>query len=405
MSEVPLKSSPVKTYSYGRQTIENDDIEAVLSALQSDWLTQGPKVTQFENDLCEKFGAAGAAAVSNGTAGLHLIGLGLGWKAGDLVLTTANTFLASANCARYCGADVDFVDIDPVTYNISVSLLEKKIVELKAKGRKVTAVVAVDFAGRACDWPKLAQLAQKFEFDLVDDACHAMGAKVQGTELCSAKYAKAINLSFHPVKTITTGEGGAILSNDLKFLNRVKTFRTHGMTKDPLVLTQNEGSWYYEMHDLGFNFRMTDLQAALGSSQLKKLPRFNQRRKEIAQYYNTYLNQDFFESPQVTKAEEHVYHLYAALIKNENLVANKTKFFDALKTEGLNLQVHYYPVPLQPYYRKLYGFKESDFPNALAFYKRELSLPIYPALEDSDLKIIVKILNDTAAKISKGQSL
>lgn len=390
-----------KTYSYGKQSITDGDVETVIQALRSDWLTQGPSVSRFENDLAKHFGAKAAVAVSNGTASLHLIGLALGWQKGDLVLTTPNTFLASANCALYCGADVDFVDIDEKTFNICTQKLEAKLIQLKNKGQSVKAVVAVDFGGYPCDWKKLSQLAETYKFDLVDDACHAMGAKIDGVEICSAQYAKAVNLSFHPVKSMTTGEGGAVLSNDLDFINRVKTLRTHGMTKDTAVLEKNDGPWYYEMHTLGFNYRITDFQCALGSSQLRRLGEFNKRRRQIAAFYNEKLNQNYVSTPHVATNVEHAYHLYPALLKLENFKVGKKEIFQALQAEGLNLQVHYYPVPLQPYYMKRYGFKTGDFPVAENFYAREISLPVYPSLTDEDLNEIVNRFHDVLKRFAK----
>ena len=390
-----------KTYSYGKQSITDGDVESVIQALRSDWLTQGPSVSRFEDDLAKRFGAKAAVAVSNGTASLHLIGLALGWQKGDLILTTPNTFLASANCALYCGADVDFVDIDETTFNICPQKLEIKLNELKSKGTSVKAVVAVDFGGYPCDWKKLSQLAVSYNFDLVDDACHAMGATIDGDEICSAKYAKAVNLSFHPVKSMTTGEGGAVLSNDIDFINRVKTLRTHGMTKDPTVLEKNDGPWYYEMHTLGFNYRITDFQCALGSSQLKRLNEFNKRRREIAQFYNKNLDKNFVSTPKVAANVEHAYHLYPALLNLEKFNVGKSEIFQALQAEGLNLQVHYYPVPLQPYYKQRYGFKAGDFPVAERFYEREISMPVYPSLTDEDLNEIVSRFHGVLKRFAK----
>ncbi len=374
-----------KTYSYGKQTIDDDDIAAVVEALKSDWLTQGPAVSSFENDLAKKFGAASAVAVSNGTAGLHLIGLALGWQRGDLILTTALTFIASANCALYCGADVDFVDIDPLTYNISTQLLEAKLKKLSREGRKVKAVVAVDFAGHPCEWEILGDLSTQYNFDLVNDACHAVGAKFNGIEICSAKFAKAVNLSFHPVKTLTTGEGGAILSNDAHFIAKVRTLRTHGIVRESEQMQRNDGPWFYEMQMLGYNYRITDFQCALGSSQLKKIDKFNKRRQEIAAYYNSNLDSELAALPQAASHVSHAYHLYPVQLKLEKFKSTKAEIFNAFRAEGLNLQVHYYPVPLHPYYRNRYGFSETDFPVAYDFYQRELSMPIYPLLTDEDL--------------------
>lgn len=369
-----------------------------MKALQSGWLTQGPAIQQFETDLCKRFEVEAAVAVSNGTAGLHLIGLALGWGPGDLILTSALTFLASANCALYCGADVDFVDIDEATYNISTEKLENKLKQLKATGRSVKAVVAVDFGGYPCDWAELDRLAKTYSFDLVDDACHALGAKFKGYEICSGRFAKAVNLSFHPVKTMTTGEGGAVLSNDLEFINKVKILRTHGIVRDADVMERADGPWYYEMQTLGFNYRITDFQCALGSSQLKKLDGFNKKRREIAKYYNEHLDQSLMTLPKVASHVEHVYHLYPVLLNLEKFNVGKKEIFIALQSVGLNLQIHYYPVPLQPFYRKKYGFTEADFPAAFRFYQREISMPIYPLLETTDLAEICQRFHDTLRK-------
>jgi len=398
-----------KTYSYGKQTIEQDDIDAVVEVLKGDWLTQGPYVKKFEDDLSQKFNAKYVSAVSNGTAGLHLIALALGWGKDDIILTTPITFLASANCILYVGATPDFVDINPITYTIDTNKLEEKILVYKAKGQNIKAVVAVDFAGHPCDWKKLRQLADKYNFQLVNDNCHALGAEIDGNIGYASKYADVVNMSFHPVKHITTGEGGAVLTNNFELDSKVKILRTHGMVKEnfpnesripntqhPTPKTQPP-MWYYEMQELGYNYRITDFQCALGSSQLKKLDRFINRRNEIAEYYNKqFSNDERFILPYVQENAKHAYHLYPLQIKFENLQITKTEFFEKMKQHNIGLQVHYIPVHTQPYYKNNFGLNDGDFPIAEEFYNNEVSIPIYPLLEEDDLIYIVNMIKKIA---------
>jgi UDP-4-amino-4,6-dideoxy-N-acetyl-beta-L-altrosamine transaminase len=385
-----------KTFAYGHQTIDASDIKEVVRTLKGDWLTQGPAVQKFETALCSKFGSSYASAVSSGTAGLHLIALGLGWKKNDIVITTPITFLASANCAVYAGAIPDFVDIDEKTYTIDPQKLEEKIELYRQQNKKVKAVVAVDYAGNPCDWEALKYLQKIYGFQLVNDYCHALGAEYKNDFHYAAKYADAVNLSFHPVKHITTGEGGAILATDEALDTKIKTLRTHGITKDKNILEKNDGPWYYEMHEIGFNYRLTDFQCALGLSQLKKLKSFISKRKQIAKYYDKVFGQDGrFIIPAATKEAKHSYHLYPLQIKFGELNISKKEFFLKMRKKNIFLQVHYVPVHLQPFYRKNYGFKLGDFPIAEKFYERELSIPIYPSLEEKDLSYISKSILET----------
>lgn len=378
-----------KTFAYGKQTIEEDDIQAVVNVLKGDWLTQGPFVKEFEEALGEKFNAKYVSAVANGTAGLHLIALALGWKQGDIVLTTPITFLASANCILYANATPDFVDIDSKTYTIDVEKLEEKIKAYIKRGKNIKAVVAVDFAGQPCNWEKLRELAVNYNFQLVNDNCHALGAEYYGDKRYAVKYADIVNMSFHPVKHITTGEGGAILTNDSLLDKKIKILRTHGITKDKELLTKSDGPWYYEMQHLGFNYRITDFQCALGISQLKKLDRFVSRRIEIAKYYDeAFKNDDRFIIPAVNGNVKHSYHLYPLQIKFENIAISKKTLFQIIIKNNIDLQVHYIPVHLQPYYKENYGFEIGDFPLAEKFYEREISIPIYPTLNHEDLDYI-----------------
>lgn len=393
------RSLITKKYSYGKQTINATDIRSVVKILRSDWLTQGPTISKFENALNKKFGGKYASAVSSGTAGLHLIALGLGWKKDDVIITSPITFLASANCAVYVGATPDFADINESTYTIDPNKLEDKLKFYLSQNKKVKAVIAVDYAGNPCDWSSLKTLKDKYEFQLIDDYCHALGAEYERDIKYPAKYTDAVNLSFHPVKHITTGEGGAVLTNDERLNNRIKTFRTHGITKDESVLEKNDGSWYYEMHEPGFNYRITDFQCALGLNQLKKLTGFLKKRRAIAKYYDKVFGRDErFIIPHVAQEARHAYHLYPLQIKFDELKISKKTYFEKLKQKGIGCQVHYVPVHLQPFYRKNYRFKPNDFPVAEKFYERELSIPMYPSLTEKDLAYISKTIIETLNK-------
>ena len=379
--------------SYGRQSIDQSDINAVVNVLKGNRLTQGPAVETFENDLKNYFGAMHACAVANGTAALHLTGLALGWGPGDIILTTPVTFLATANCIVYAGATPDFVDIDPVTYTIDPNQLEEKVKSYQLKAKKVKAVIGVDYAGHPCDWKALREIADKYDLQLVNDNCHALGASYFGDKQYAVKYADVVTQSYHGVKHITTGEGGSVLTNNSIIDEKVRCLRTHGMTKDPDQLESNDGPWYYEMHDVGFNYRITDFQCALGSSQLKKLNQFIKKRGKVASEYNkAFSNIDSLIIPGSQNSVDHAYHLYPLQIDFDKLALTKSEFFEEMKKIGINLQVHYIPVHLQPYYKKKYGLKPGDFPVSESFYKNEVSLPIYPDLSTNDESLVVNNL-------------
>lgn len=376
--------------SYGKQAIDQSDIDAVVEVLKGDWLTQGPAVNTFEDDLKSYFGAKYCCAVSNGTAALHLTGLALGWQPGDIVLTAPITFLATANCIVYAGATPDFVDIDPTTYTIDPSQVEEKVKAHQSKGKNVKAVIGVDFAGHPCDWKALREITDKCDLQLVNDNCHGMGASYCGDKQYAVKYADVVIQSYHPVKHITTGEGGAVLTNDSTIVEKVRRLRNHGMTKDPNLLENNHGPWYYEMHEVGYNYRITDFQCSLGSSQLKKLDKFVQKRREIAKKYDeSFSNIDNLKIPETHSSIEHAYHLYPLQIDFEKLSITKAHFLKKMKELGINLQVHYIPIHLQPFYQKKYGYNTGNFPVSERFYRNEVSLPIYPALSTDDVSLVV----------------
>lgn len=383
-------------YYYGKQTIDQSDIDAVTKILQSQFITQGPVAAEFENELKKFFGAKYASVVANGTASLHLIALAFGWKENDIIITSPITFLSSANCAIFVGAKIDFVDINPKTYTIDVNKLEEKLKLYSKQNKNVKAVVAVDFAGHPSDWKALNSLKKKYDFQLINDFCHALGAEYYHDIQYAVKYADAVNFSFHPVKHITTGEGGAVLTNNETIDKKVKLLRTHGMTKDESLLEKNDGPWYYEMHEVGFNYRITDFQCALGINQLKRLNKFVALRRKVAEYYDSFfINDDRVIIPNVSKNIKHAYHLYPLQIKFDQLKIDKKDFYYRLKENGVVFQVHYIPVHLQPFYKKTFGFKVGDFPIAEKFYEREISIPIYPTLNKNDLQFITKAIKKT----------
>lgn len=359
----------MKKYNYGRQSLDFSDYWSVLSTLKSDFLTCGPKVKEFEQVICDYTGAKYCVVVSNATAGLHLAMLATGVKQGDEVITSPNTFLASSNCILYAGGVVKFADVEADTANIDPDEIEKQITN-KTKG-----IIPVHFAGQSCDMEKIGAIAKKNNLFVVEDAAHAIGSDYKDTKVGSCKYSDMTVFSFHPVKTITTGEGGAITTNNEELYKKLVALRSHGMYKDGKMAT----TWEYEMRDLGFNYRLTDIQAALGITQLKKLDKFKKRRREIVDYYNKYLGLPHLIEKDFSKA---CFHLYPVMVRN------REEFYENAKKAGLNLQVHYIPVHTQPYYKDL-GFKEGDYPNAEIYYKKCISLPLYPALNNSDLKEIV----------------
>ena len=363
-------ASSFKKYNYGKQSLSFSDYFSVLSVLASPFLTCGPKVKEFEKAICDYTGAKYCVAVSNATAGLHLAMLAIGITQGDEVITSTNTFLASSNCVLYAGASVKFADIEPDTANIDPVEIEKQITP------NTKCIIPVHFAGQSCDMERIDKIAKKHNLFIVEDAAHAIGSDYKDTKVGSCKYSDMTVFSFHPVKTITTGEGGAITTNNKELYEKLLALRSHGMYKD-LDMINN---WKYEMRELGFNYRMTDIQAALGVSQLKKLEKFKKRRRKIVDYYNKHLSLPHLIEKEFSNAW---FHLYPVMVRN------REDFYHRAKKMGLNLQVHYIPVHTQPYYKNL-GFKEGDFPNAEIYYKKCISLPLYPDLTTKDLKEIVK---------------
>ena len=367
---------------YGHQYIDDADVQAVVEVLKSDYLTCGPKITELEQKLCEITGAKYAVVCSNGTAALHIACQAAGVGEQDEVITTPITFAASANCALYCGAKPVFADIDPNTYNISPKSVEEKI------GEKTKAVVAVDFTGQAVELEELQNICQKNKLVLIEDGAHSIGTKYNGKAVGSI--ADMTTFSFHPVKTVTGGEGGAVLTNNEQYYKKLLLYRAHGITRDPELLErESHGSWYYEQIDLGMNYRMTDIQAALILSQLDKLSAFSKRRKEIVERYN----QAFSEIPELFVQQEipesdTTRHLYILRLKLETLTCSRREFFEAMAAEGICCNVHYIPVYYHPYYEKM-GYQKGLCPQAEKLYEEIMSLPLYYAMKDEDVEDVI----------------
>lgn len=371
---------------YGRQDLNSEDKQAVLSVLESDWLTQGPEVPKFEQALAETFSAKHAVAVNSATSALHLALLALEVGEGDWVWTSPNSFVASANAALYCGAQIDFVDIDPHTYLLSMEALENKLQQAEQMGRLPKVLVAVHFAGASCDMVKIAQLAQHYGFKVVEDAAHAIGAEQAGHKVGSCQWSDICVFSLHPVKIITSAEGGVALTHSAELATKMACLRSHGVTRDSQALLQPaDGPWYYEQQDLGFNYRMTDLQAALGRSQLNRLNPFIARRRQLAEQYHQALKGLAMGLPQLDFTS--AWHLYVIQVPAEHRLA----IFQALRQAQIGVQVHYLPVHTQPYYQKL-GFNWGDFPVAESYYQRAITLPLFASLTDSQQARVVRVL-------------
>lgn len=367
---------------YAKQSISPADIDAVVEVLRSDWLTQGPAIARFEEGVRSRCGAKHAVAVHNGTAALHLACLALDLKPGDLLWTSPNTFVASANCARYCGADVDFVDIDAGSFNMSVVALEDKLTQAAKQGRLPKIVMPVHFGGLPCDMSAIARLARKYGFRVIEDASHAVGAELEGGMVGNGRYSDVTVFSFHPVKILTTGEGGMALTNDDAIAARLRLLRTHGVTRESSQMRQEaDGPWYYEQIALGYNFRMTDIQAALGTSQLSRMDEFLAQRRHLAQRYREALQGLPIHLQAEPPGAKSSWHLFVINLDPARTGVTRRALYDAMRASGVAVNVHYIPVHTQPYYREL-GFRVGQFPVAERYYARALSLPMYAVLTE-----------------------
>ena len=383
----------MEVINYGKQTIDEDDIAEVVKVLRSNLLTSGPLVKKFEEQISKKFKSKYSCVVSSGTAALHLAGVTLGWSKGDVVLTTALTFVASVNAIIYCGATPDIVDIDDSSYCIDLKKLENKIKQYLENGKKIKAVIAVDFAGHPCNWIGLSKLAKKYNFDLVNDNCHAIGASYLSDTGYAVKYADIVTHSYHPVKNITTGEGGALLTNNKSYHSNISLLRSHGINRD--VVSKNDGNWFYEIDAIGYNYRLTDIQCALGYSQLNKLERFIKSRKKIAELYlKSFANDERFILPTISKDVSHAFHLFVLRINFDITKINKKDFFIKMNKKNINLQVHYIPIFMHKHLSKKIQFIESEFRNTSNYYKQAVSLPIYPELNNEQQQYVIKTIKE-----------
>ena len=377
---------------YGRQDISQEDIDTVVEVLRSDWITQGPKIAVFEKIVSDYCGAKYAVAVSSATAGLHIACLAAGLSQGDILWTSPNTFVASANCGLYCGATVDFVDIDPNTYNLSIEELERKLTEAENQGCLPKVVVPVHFSGQSCEMEKIAQLSAKYGFRVIEDAAHGIGGRYQGEPVGSCQFSDMAVFSFHPVKIITTGEGGMVLTNKEDLYEKLIRLRSHGITrKVELMREESHGPWYYQQLELGFNYRMTDIQAALGASQMQRLDEFVKRRRFLAERYNQLLQDLPLVLPWQHPDTESSWHLYVIRLKLNKISKSHRQVFEDLRQAKIGVNLHYIPVHTQPYYKQL-GFKWGDFPQAEQYYREAISIPLYYGLTEENQQIVAKNL-------------
>lgn len=379
---------------YGRQEITDADITAVTEVLRSDFLTQGPAVPAFESAVARYAGAKHAVAVNSATSALHVACLALGLKAGDTLWTSPITFVASANCALYCGASVDFVDIDPATFNMSVSALETKLEQAERAGTLPKIVVPVHMCGQSCDMEAIHHLSVRYGFRVIEDASHAIGGRYRAENIGNCRYSDITIFSFHPVKIITSAEGGMALTNDPALAQAMDLLRSHGITRNPGLMTQQaEGPWYYQQIKLGFNYRMTDLQAALGLSQMSRLDAYVSRRHEIARRYNETLAHLSLATPWQHPDAYSSFHLYVVRLIPRPGQKSRREVFESMRAQGVGVNVHYIPVHTQPYYLDR-GFAAGAFPEAERYYAEALSLPLYPGLSGDDQDCVVRSLEE-----------
>lgn len=375
---------------YGRQSIDAADLAAVADVLQSDFLTQGPAVPKFEQAIADMCGAAHGVAAANATASLHLACMALDLGPGDLVWTSPVTFIASANCARYCGADVDFVDIDPRTYNMSVEQLAAKLEAAQGAGRLPKIVIPVHLAGQSCDMRAIGELARCYGFKVIEDASHAVGASHEGDMVGACRFSDIAIFSFHPVKIITSGEGGMGLTNDPALARRMARLRTHGITRDPAEFEQTPaGAFHYEQQELGYNYRITDIQAALGHSQAQRLPAFLERRRALAARYDEAFSDVPLTRPWQHPDSQSSWHLYVIRVP----AADRGRVYDGLRDRGIGVNLHYIPVYRQPYYARM-GFDPADFPQAEAYFAEAITLPLFPAMTEADQGEVVAAVRE-----------
>ena len=379
---------------YGRQDITKSDIDAVVEVLKSDYLTQGPAVPTFERKVAAHVGTKHAIAVNSATSALHVACLALGLGPGDRLWTSPITFVASANCGLYCGALVDFVDIDSRTYNLCPKALERKLIDAEQEGRLPKIVIPVHLCGQPCDMSAIHTLSQRYGFSIIEDASHAIGGKYKNEPIGNCRHSDITVFSFHPVKIITTGEGGMALTNDTELTNRMDLLRSHGITREPEQMTHApDGPWYYQQIELGFNYRMTELQAALGASQMDRLETYVARRHELAQRYDALLADLPLTTPWQHPDSYSGLHLYVIRLLVDRLNKTHREVFESLRQQGIGVNLHYIPVHTQPYYQRQ-GFKTGDFPQAEAYYSGAISLPMYPTMTEAQQDTVIQAMRD-----------
>ena len=377
---------------YGRQEITQEDIDAVVEVLKSDFLTQGPRVPEFENTVATHVSAKFGVAVNSATSALHIACAALGLGDGDWLWTSPVTFVASANCGLYCGAKVDFVDIDPRTYNLCPDAIERKLEQAREQDRLPKVVVPVHLCGQPCDMERIKALSERYGFRIVEDASHAIGGKYQGEFIGSGRYSDITVFSFHPVKIVTTAEGGMAVTNDAELAQRMEMLRSHGITRDRARMTHEpDGPWYYQQVELGFNYRMTELQAALGLSQMTRLDDFVRRRHELARRYDELLADLPVVTPWQHPDSYSGLHLYVIRLKLAEIPASHREVFESLREQGVGVNLHYIPVHTQPYYAAM-GFTSEDFPEAMRYYNEAISIPMYHGLTFDQQDAVVEVL-------------